>query len=738
VDRPELTPALHQYVATAPRGLSDLLAAELVALGAQNVRDRASGVLFEGDLAVGYRACLWSRTASRVLLSLGSFEFGDAAGLYAAARRIDWNAQLAPGSTLACELTGRHLAITNTHFGALKVKDAICDQLRDTQGWRPDIALERPDVRVHAHVTRDSVSFGLDMAGESLSRRGYRVQAGEAPLRENVAAGMLLRAGWAGLAELGAEFLDPMCGSGTLPIEAALIAGRVAPGMLRDYYGFFGWRGHDMGLWGALLDEARALRLDDAQPRCVIRGSDRDPRLLAVARANAQRAGVAALLGFESLDVDAAAPQTDLPGLLAVNPPYGVRLDLESARAAHAALGRALRERFGGWHAAILTGDPQLGLALGVKASRSHTLWNGALECRLLRFKPAGAGAPAAMLPQRARGGISMDDAQASARPGARMFANRLGKNLERLAKRARREGTTCYRLYDADMPEYALAIDLYHCSDDDRRRLFVQEYAAPATIEPETVRRRRDEALSVLPEVTGVAFDDIHLRTRQRQRGSSQYEKLDSQRQMHVVEERGAKLQVNFTDYLDTGLFLDHRNTRVALGAAAAGKRFLNLFSYTGSATVHAALGGAVSSLSIDLSHTYNDWTLDNLQLNGLRGEHNVVLRADCREWLATQSRERGGPGFDLIFLDPPTFSNSKRMEGVLDLQRDHHELIEACMRLLAADGLLVFSTNAQRFKLEPTLAQRFAVRDVTRASVPFDFERNPRIHSCFELRHP
>jgi 23S rRNA (guanine2445-N2)-methyltransferase / 23S rRNA (guanine2069-N7)-methyltransferase len=737
VDRPELTAPLLQYVATAPRGLSDLLAAELLALGAHNVRDRASGVLFEGDLAVGYRACLWSRTASRVLLTLGSAEFSDAEGLYAAARRIDWDLHLAPGSTLACELTGRHAAITNTHFGALKVKDAICDQLRDSQGWRPDIALERPDVRVHAHVTRDSVSFGLDMAGESLSRRGYRVQAGEAPLRENVAAGMLLRAGWEGLADLGAEFLDPMCGSGTLVIEAALIAGRIAPGAQRDYFGFFGWRGHDMGLWGAVLDEARAQRVNDAQPRCVIRGSDRDPRLLPVAHANAERAGVGALVSFATGDVVSAAPSTDLPGLLAVNPPYGVRLDPDSARAAHRALGLALRERFGGWHAVVLTGDPQLGLELGVKAFRTHTLWNGALECRLLRFRPVSAAAPAEPMPARARGGIRMDDSEASTRAGARMFANRLGKNLERLAKRARRDGTTCYRLYDADMPEYALAIDLYHCIDDERRRLFVQEYAAPSTIEPEAVRRRRDEALSVLPEVTGISFDDIHLRTRQRQRGAAQYEKLDSQRQMHVVAEHGAKLQVNFTDYLDTGVFLDHRSTRLALGAAAAGKRFLNLFAYTGSATVHAAKGGAVTSLSIDLSRTYNDWTLDNLQLNGLRGEQHVVLRADCREWLAIQRSAPDAARFDLIFLDPPTFSNSKRMEGVLDLQRDHHELIEACMSLLSPAGLLVFSTNAQRFKLEPDLQRRFTVRDITRASIPFDFERNPRIHCCFELRH-
>ncbi|MEO7775174.1 MAG: bifunctional 23S rRNA (guanine(2069)-N(7))-methyltransferase RlmK/23S rRNA (guanine(2445)-N(2))-methyltransferase RlmL [Steroidobacteraceae bacterium] len=732
MDRPELS-TTRQFVATAPRGLSDLLAAELVALGAQNVRDRASGVLFEGELAVGYKACLWSRTASRVLLNVGGFEFADASGLYSAARRIDWSAHLAPGSTLACELTGRHQAIINTHFGALKVKDAIVDQARERGDERPDIALERPDLRVHAHVTRDSVSFGIDLAGESLSRRGYRQAAGEAPLRENVAAGMLLRAGWQSLAAQGAEFLDPMCGSGTLVIEAALIAGNIAPGLRRDYYGFFGWRGHDMSLWGSLLDAARAA--SDASPsRSVIRGSDHDPRLLGVARANAQRAGVDGFVSFATCEADTTAAQTTGAGLLAMNPPYGMRLDVESAREAHRAIGRALRERFGAWHAVVLTGDPKLGLEIGVKANRSHTLWNGALECRLLRFKPSTEQSPAQALPKRARGGIRMDDAEASARPGARMFANRLGKNLDRLSKRARREGTTCYRLYDADMPEYALAIDLYHCIDDGRPRLFVQEYAAPAEIEPQAVRRRRDEALSVLPEVTGISLDDIHLRTRQRQRGSSQYEKLDSKRQMHVIDDRGAKLQVNFTDYLDTGVFLDHRSTRVALGAAASGKRFLNLFAYTGSATVHALLGGATSTLSIDLSHTYNDWTLANLELNGLRGERNVVLRADCREWLTSQPRE---PAFDLIFLDPPTFSNSKRMEGVLDLQRDHHELIEACMGLLSRDGLLVFSTNAQRFKLESQLLERFAVRDITRSSIPFDFERNPRIHTCFELRH-
>jgi 23S rRNA (guanine2445-N2)-methyltransferase / 23S rRNA (guanine2069-N7)-methyltransferase len=318
--------------------------------------------------------------------------------------------------------------------------------------------------------------------------------------------------------------------------------------------------------------------------------------------------------------------------------------------------------------------------------------------------------------------------------PGARMFANRLAKNMKRLRSWAQRDELSCYRLYDADMPEYAFAIDLYATLEPPQQWLYVQEYAAPAEIELEAVRRRRGEVLATLPEVTGVAAERIRVRTRRRTPRGEQYEKLDDSSNFHVIAEGGLKFRVNFEDYLDTGIFLDHRLTRARLRAAARGVRFLNLFAYTGTASVYAAAGGAHSTTSVDMSRTYLQWAQRNLALNGLQAGMHQCVQAECREWLVSMAS--GAERYELIFLDPPTFSNSKRMEGVLDVERDHPELIDASARLLAPGGLLVFSTNAQKFRLDEALSSRYAVRDISAATLPKDFERNPRIHRCYEIQ--
>jgi 23S rRNA (guanine2445-N2)-methyltransferase / 23S rRNA (guanine2069-N7)-methyltransferase len=723
-----------QCLASAPRGLADLLARELAEFGALDVRERATGVAFRGSLEVAYRACLWSRIANRVFLELAQFQCVSADEFYAEARKLPWAEHIGRGATLACDFSGRHPAITHTHFGALKLKDAIVDALRAEAGFRPDVAVEHPDVRIHAHAHGTQVTVSLDLSGESLHRRSYRGAAGEAPLKENVAAGLLIRAGWPELAAAGAEFLDPMCGSGTLVIEAAAIAADLAPGALRDYFGFQGWRGHDAKLWERLKAEAQE-RNRAGNLSLTIRGQDRDAGAIRAARANVERAGVARLVQFDVKPLSQAAPAVQGgTGLLAVNPPYGVRLeDRESARAIHRELGQVLRERFQGWQAAVLTGAPEFGLELGIRAHRTHTMWNGALECRLLRMKVE----PASMrdLTPLPAGSVRINE-NLRTTPGAQMFANRLTKNLKRLKSCAASSGITCYRIYDADMPEYAFAIDRYQTIDEGTPEdwLYVQEYAPPASVNEDAARRRRGEALSVLPDVTGIPPERIRMRTRRRQTGGRQYSKVNEQSRFHRVQEGGLTFQVNFDDYLDTGLFLDHRLTRARLRAAAAGKRFLNLFAYTGTATVYAAAGGASRTTSVDLSRTYLDWAQRNLSLNHLLSPAHALVQADCREWLEEAARR--GEQYDLIFLDPPTFSNSKRMEGVLDIRRDHPALIDACMRLLAPEGLLVFSTNAQKFRLDEGLAARYTVRDITAETLPKDFERNPRIHRCWEIR--
>ena len=721
-----------RFLASAPRGFADLLIQELAACGALGARERAGGVAFSGSLESAYRACLWSRIANRVFLEVAQFEARDANEFHSGIESIDWTAHISQEATLACEFSGRHPAITHTHFGALRLKDGIVDALRAATGVRPDISPERPSVRVHAHAHGVRIGVSIDLAGESLHRRGYRGAAGEAPLKENVAAGVLLRSQWPQLAAQNAEFLDPLCGSGTFCIEAALIAADRAPGLTREYFGFLGWRGHDPQLWARLLAEAQARAQAGESTDVTVRGQDRDAAAIRSARENAVRAGVDQWLRFTSAALADASPlagrDPQRPGLLCTNPPYGVRMeDREGARLVHQQLGAVLRARFQGWNAAVLTGAPELGRELGLRAYRTHTVWNGGLECRLLRIRVEEDSARE--VGKLGKGTVHLKDTA-----GAHMFANRLAKNLKRLRGWSEREGISCYRAYDADMPEYAFAIDVYETLDPAARWLYVQEYAAPAEIELEAVRRRRGEVLATLPEVTGVPVERIQLRTRRRTRRGEQYEKVDEQAHFHVVQEADLVFRVNFEDYLDTGIFLDHRLTRARLRAAARDKRFLNLFAYTGTATVYAAAGAASGTTSVDMSRTYLEWAQRNLALNRLSGAAHRFVQADCREWLAASARTE--ERFDLIFLDPPTFSNSKRMEGVLDLERDHAELISASMLLLAPDGLLVFSTNAQRFHFDDSVKERFAVRDVSVATLPKDFERNPRIHRCYEIR--
>jgi 23S rRNA (guanine2445-N2)-methyltransferase / 23S rRNA (guanine2069-N7)-methyltransferase len=718
-----------QFFASCPPGVADLTAQELRDCGAERTRELRLGVAFEGSLEVAYRACLWSRTASRILAPLATVAADSAEALYEGVGSIDWTEHLALGGTLAIEFGGASDAISHTHFGALKTKDAIVDQLRARTGERPSIDVDRPSVRVDVRLDRDRATVSLDLSGESLHRRAYRARGVAAPLKENLAAAVLLRSGWPAIAEQRGELVDPMCGSGTLVIEAGLMALDVAPGLLRSYFGFLGWRRHDRALWERLLEEARARREASAQKRITLRGYDSDPAAIRAANENAQRARLTRFVHFERRELSQLTRESSAEiGLVVTNPPYGERIGAqEQLQSLYAVLGEKLREHFPGWKAAVLTGNPPLAKAMGIRARRSHTLFNGPIECRLLRFDID----PAHFERREARPEI--DAAELRARPGAQMFANRLRKNLKSMLDWARRESVDCFRLYDADMPEYAFAIDVYSDGQGERW-VVVQEYAAPRTVSVEAARQRRAEALAVIPAELNIVPERMYVRERRPQKGGAQYEKVGSEREFHVVSEKPYRFLVNFTDYLDTGLFLDHRLTRRLIGELARGKRFLNLFAYTGTATVYAAGGGASASTTVDMSRTYLDWAKRNLALNDLAGPQHGFVQADCLAWLQEQQgKERR---WDLIFIDPPTHSRSKRMSGDFDVQRDHVKLLEEAAGLLAPGGTIVFSNNYTRFKLDAESLSSFEIEDITARTLPKDFERNPRIHSCFMLR--
>ena len=713
------------YIATAAQGLEPLLIQELQILGANTIESATGAVSFTGELALAYRVCLWSRLASRLLLPLTRFAVADAQALYGGVHALPWEDHLAPDGTLAIDFVGSSHAITHSHFGALKVKDAIVDRLRAHHGRRPSVARVRPQLRINVHLRHEQATVSLDLAGESLHRRAYRLDQGQAPLKENLAAAILWRAGWQAIAASGGAFVDPMCGAGTLAIEAAMLAADIAPGLRRTYFGFQGWLSHEPRIWHRLLEEAAQRRLAGLAQLPPIVGYDADGQAIHQAITNAERADLGGRIHFERRELRKATPPAIAkPGLIATNPPYGERLGrIEELIPLYRSLGEHLKQHFSDWQAAVITSELELGKAIGLRARKRYALYNGALKCTLLLFSLDASNHLAGSKVKTAID--APPDAAAALGNGPQMLVNRLHKNLKQLSGWLQREQITCYRVYDADLPQYALAVDRYGPC------VHVQEYAPPASVDPGQAQRRLQEALSAISTALAVPRSHIFLKQRRRQKGAAQYDKQADEGNFVEVSEGGLHLLVNLSDYLDTGLFLDHRITRAKLREWAHGKRFLNLFGYTGTASVYAAAGGAVRTTTVDASQTYLAWARRNMARNGFALSRHDFVRADCLLWLQTAQAR-----YDLIFLDPPTFSNSKRSAQSFDVQRDHVALLQAAGRLLAPRGTLIFSTNYRRFKLDQAALPGFVIEDLSAATLPPDFARNPRIHQCWLLR--
>lgn len=749
----------YELFLTCPKGLEGLLAEEATALGLEETREHTSAIRGTADMETAYRLCLWSRLANRVLLVLKRFPMKDAEDLYHGVHDIEWADHLEAEGTLAVEFSGHGSGIDNTHFGALKVKDGIVDRLRTADGIRPSVDKLNPDLRVHLRLDRGEAILSLDLSGHSLHQRGYRLQQGAAPLKENLAAAILIRSGWPRIAAEGGALADPMCGVGTFLVEAAMIAADIAPNLKRERWGFSAWLGHVPAIWRKLHDEAlERAQAGLAKPPLWIRGYEADPRLIQPGRNNVERAGLSEWIKIYQGEVATFEPRPDQnqTGLVICNPPYGERLgDEASLLYLYQNLGERLRQACLNWEAAVFTGAPDLGKRMGIRSHKQYAFWNGALPCKLLLIKvlpdqfvtgerrtpeqrqaereQAAYDQTPDVAPERQynKNGNPIKPTPAPApvieqprlSEGGQMFANRLQKNVKALGKWVKREAIDCYRVYDADMPEYAMAIDLYH------DWVHVQEYVAPKSIDPEKASIRMFDALAAIPQALGIDKSRVVVKRRERQSGTKQYERQSAQGKFNEVNEGGVKLLVNLTDYLDTGLFLDHRPMRMRIQREAAGKRFLNLYCYTATASVHAAKGGARSTTSVDLSKTYLDWARRNLSLNGF-SDKNRLEQSDVMVWLEASREE-----YDLIFIDPPTFSNSKRMEGVFDVQRDQVQLIDLAMARLAPGGVLYFSNNFRKFQLEETLVERYAVEEITQHTVDPDFARNGKIHRAWKI---
>ncbi|MDB1123905.1 bifunctional 23S rRNA (guanine(2069)-N(7))-methyltransferase RlmK/23S rRNA (guanine(2445)-N(2))-methyltransferase RlmL [Vibrio algarum] len=705
---------MNQYLAITSNGLENLLVEELKTLGIADLKPVQAGVKFKATNEQIYRCCLWSRIASRFVRVLSEFNCQDDMDLYLSASAVNWSSHFTSSKNLVVDFNGTNREIRNSQYGAMKVKDAIVDSFTKKNLERPSISKEQPDIRIHVRLHREKAILGIDLVGLGLHQRGYRTEAGKAPLRETLAAAIVMRSGW----KKGISLLDPMCGSGTLLIEAALMAANMAPGVLRSKWSFEELNDFEPELWAEIKAEANVQgRKGVKNIDTKFYGIDNDKRMLTIAKQNAKRAGLEGVIEFSLGDAATLArPEGYESGVILSNPPYGERLGTEPGLIAlYTSFGAQLKEHFAGSKASIFSSSDELLSCLRMRADKQYKLQNGALPCHQKNYS---------ISEKRAEGSVNTSN-NVQIAPD---FSNRLKKNIAKIGKWAKREHLDCYRIYDADLPEYNVAIDVY------LDNLVIQEYAAPKDIPEEKSKRRLTDVIRAAIQVTGVDANKVVLKTREKKKGTSQYQKLGEGSRTFEVNEYGVKLLVNLHDYLDTGLFLDHKLTRRMLGELAAGKDFLNLFAYTGSATAHAACGGAKSTTTVDMSKTYIEWAKENLKLNSKVGRQHKFEQADCLQWL-----QKAQDSYDLIFIDPPTFSNSKRMDQTFDVQRDHIELMKDLKRLLRADGTIVFSNNKRHFKMDLDGLKSLGLNatNISSKTLPMDYVRNKQIHNCWLITH-
>lgn len=729
--------SIYEFFVTGTKGFETALFHEIRGIvskveSEKQIRKVYGGINLQGGLELAYLVCLHSRLANRVYLQISSFKVDTEQTLYEEVYKVDWSRHMNARQSLAVSASLSRSKIDHSHYASLKVKDAIVDQFRNQGGSRPIIDKNNPDLHIHLNIHKNNATLSLDLSGQSLHRRGYRLQHSGAPLKENLAAALLVQSGWTAEKALSYQFIDPMCGSGTFVIEAAMIAANIAPGLDRQRFGFSRWAQHDDKLWQSCLVEAEnAINIPDD---CTLIGSDSDASAIGIAQDNAHRAGVEEIIEFHHQPLaDLKPDESDKPVIFILNPPYGERLQAEQGLARlYQEMGQVFRQ-FDKAEINIISANPDLLHRLRLDRFDKKPVKNGPLDCLFVRFR---VSAPEkAVKPTPAVGRV---DHQPDLSEDALALKNRLSKNDKHLSKWAKRQGVDCYRLYDADLPEFAFALDRYRSVlNPDQCWYHLQEYQAPRNIDEAKASARIQTARNVIIELFGIPESDLYCKTRKRQRGSEQYEKLGHQAELFQVREHQARLLINLSDYLDSGLFLDHRPTRQMVHQDIRGKSLLNLFCYTGSVSVQAALGGASSVISVDMSATYINWCRENFEINDLDDEQRYrFIQVDCLDLLNVPGKYLETRKFDVIFLDPPSFSNSKRMQQTLDIQRDHEKMIIQSMKMLSDDGQLFFSTNKKGFKLDKSLHERFSVTDITAKTIPEDFKRRPKIHQCWILR--
>ena len=723
--------ASHQLIATCAAGLEAVVVRELQALGYDDAKTRSTGrVVFCGSDTAIAEANIHLRSAERVLLEVGNFEASDFDELFHGTRDLSWDTWLNPDSTFP--VNGRCVKSQLSSVPACQrtVKKAIVEKLLVVYGGEtlPESGV---NTVVEVSLLENQASITLDTTGVGLHKRGYRKLTAAAPLRETMAAALVQLSFW----KPDRPLLDPFCGSGTIAIEAAMIGRNMAPGVNRTFAAEQ-WEFLDAAVWNTVRQHAISGVVDKLPERII--ATDMDPDVLDYARYHAEQVSVESDIHFQQADFADLRSSREY-GCLITNPPYGQRVgEQDAVEELYRQMPLVLR-KLPTWSHYILTSYQGFESLLGRKADRRRKLFNAQLECTYYQFygprppsstdasrrddlaveiKSSDASKHAETRP--AFGGLT-----AKGREQAELFASRLRKNARHLRRWPTRRKITCYRLYDRDIPELPLVVDRYE------NYLHMAEYERPHDRSAAEHADWLDQMVKTAAEALEVPRQNVFLKRRDRQRGTQQYEKAADERHRLIVNEGGLKFEINLSDYVDTGLFLDHRTTRSMFAEQAQGKDVLNLFCYTGAFTVYAAAAGARSTTSVDLSHTYLDWAGRNLAHNKLDGSQHRLVRSDVAEFFAAEPDE---PMYDLAIVDPPTFSNSKATDGVWDIQRDHAALLVEILGRMRPGGRVFFSTNSRRFKLDEQAVENYIVHEITKQTIPEDF-RNKRIHRCWSI---
>ncbi len=734
-----------RLVATCAFGLEAVVKRELIALGFDNPKVVSPGRIgFDGDWAAVCKTNIWLRVADRILIEVLRFDAPDFDALFETVKAFDWSQRIPPDGSFPVIGRSRNSQLTSVPAIQRATKKAIVESLLQNTG-ESTLPESGEEYKVEIAILNDEAVVSIDTTGRSLHRRGYRKLVGDAPIKETLAAAMIQLSVW----HSGRMLVDPFCGSGTIPIEAALIGRNIAPGLTRPFASTH-WAEIGDELWIETREHAEAQINHDVSMNII--GTDRDPDVLSLARYHALRAGVKNDIHFQEKNFDELRSKHEY-GVVICNPPYGERLEERRRLQGLYESIPAVLQRLPTWSHFIITNMPGFERIVQKTATRRRKLYNGRIECTYFQFlgprpprqdkenprdtvtddQPASEETKISA-PQKTE--VDSVNAKLESTPAvfgglqnkdheqAELLAARLKKRAKHLRRWPTKKGITCFRLYERDIPELPFVIDRYNDC------LHITEYERPH----ERDAGRHAGWLELMKKTAGLATEvpiqRVFLKSRLKSK-QRQYQKVDQQQKMMTVQEDGLNFLVNLSDYVDTGLFLDHRNTRKMVREIAKGKHFLNLFAYTGSFSVYAAAGGAETTTTVDWSKTYLDWAKQNFAANKMTGPEHQFVATDTMDFLRTNTQT-----FDLVVVDPPTFSNRKGREGDWDVQVHHAEMLNLIGDRVSENAQIFFSTNFRRFKLDEASLTRFSIREISQQTVPDDF-RNRKIHRCWSIRN-